>query len=96
MKMLVTKMLASSALFATLVAAQTAYAQTSHHRDAPNVQRDRAPTTANDSWESGVAGARVRVQRNDAIEDGRVAGEDPDPNIRSKLRRECQDGGDGD
>ena len=87
MKMLVTRMLASSALLATFVAADTASAQTSG---------DRAPATANDSWESGVAGARVRVQPDDAIEDGRVVGQDPDPNIRSQLQREFHDGGDGD
>ena len=55
-----------------------------------------APATANDSWESGVAGARVRVQPDDAIEDGRVVGQDPDPNIRSQLQREYNEGGDGD
>jgi len=80
-------MLVSSALLATLVAADTASAQTSG---------DRAPVTANDSWESGVAGARVRVQPDDAIEDGRVVGQDPDPNIRSQLQREYHEGGDGD
>jgi hypothetical protein len=48
-------------LLATLVAAETAYAQTPHHRELTNAHRDWAPTTANDSWESGVAGARVRV-----------------------------------
>jgi hypothetical protein len=96
MKMLVTKMLVSSALLATLVAAETAYAQTPYARELPNVRRDGAPGTANDSWESGVAGARVRVQPDDAIEDGRVVGRDPDPNIRSQLQREYHDGGDGD
>jgi hypothetical protein len=55
-----------------------------------------APATANDSWETGVAGARVRVQPNDAIESGRVAGQDPDPNIRTQLQREYNEGGDGD
>jgi hypothetical protein len=93
MKMLVTKMLASSVLLATLVAAETAYAQTPYGRDA---HRDGAPATANDSWETGVAGARVRVQPDDAIEDGRVVGQDPDPNIRSQLQREYKEGGDGD
>jgi hypothetical protein len=95
MKMLVTKMFASSVLLATLVAAETAYAQTPHHRELTNAHRDWAPTTANDSWESGVAGARVRVQPDYAIEDGRVVGQDPDPNIRSQLQREYHGGGDG-
>jgi hypothetical protein len=96
MKMLVTKMLVSSALLATLVAADAASAQTPYGRDLSNAHRDGAPATANDSWESGVAGARVRVQPDDAIEDGRVVGKDPDPNIRSQLQREYHDGGDGD
>jgi hypothetical protein len=52
MKMLVTKMLVSSALL-TLVAADTAYAQT---------YRDRAPATADDPWESGKYGPPVRVR----------------------------------
>jgi hypothetical protein len=38
MKMLVTKMFASSVLLATLVAAETAYAQTPHHRELTNAQ----------------------------------------------------------
>jgi hypothetical protein len=96
MKMLVTKMFTSFVLFATLVAAETAHAQTPHRRDLPNAHRDGAPTTADDSWETGVAGARVRVQPDDAIEAGRVAGQDPDPNIRSQLQREYNEGGDGD
>jgi hypothetical protein len=96
MKMLVTKIMVSSALLATVVAAETAYAQTPYGRDVPNAYRDGAPATANDSWESGVAGKRVRVQPDDAIEDGRVVGEDPDPNIRSQLQREYHEGGDGD
>jgi hypothetical protein len=86
MKMLVTKMLVSTALLATLAAADTAPAQSYRHH---------APATANDSWETGVAGARVRVQPEDAIENGRVAGQDPDPNIRSQLQREYHEGGDG-
>jgi hypothetical protein len=86
MKMLVTTMLVSSALLATLAAADTASAQPYNHR---------APATANDSWETGVAGARVRGQSDDAIEDGRVVGRDPDPNIRSQLQREYHDGGEG-
>jgi beta-lactam-binding protein with PASTA domain len=96
MKVLRTKMLVSSLLLATLAVAETAYAQTPNARDLPNAYRDGAPATANDSWESGVAGARVRVQRDDAIEDGRVVGQDPDPNIRSQLQREYNEGGDGD
>ena len=94
MKKVVTKIMVSSALLATLVAADTAYAQTPY--GSPEVYKDGAPATANDSWESGVAGKRVRVQPNDAIEDGRVVGEDPDPNIRSQLQREYHEGGDGD
>jgi hypothetical protein len=96
MKMPVTKMLASATLFATLVAAESAYAQTPYGRELPNAHWDGAPATANDSWESGVAGKRVRVQPDDAIEDGRVVGQDPDPNIRSQLQREYNEGGDGD
>ena len=96
MKKLVTKIMVSSALLATLVVADTAYAQTPYGRESPEVYRDGAPATANDSWESGVAGKRVRAQPNDAIEDGRVVGEDPDPNIRSQLQREYHEGGDGD
>jgi hypothetical protein len=86
MKMLVTKMLVSSALLATLVAADTAYAQT---------YRDRAPATADDSWESGKYGPPVRVQPGDVIENGQIVGEDPDPNIRTQLQREYPPGGDG-
>jgi hypothetical protein len=86
MKMLVTKMLVSTALLATLVAADTAYAQT---------YRDRAPATADDSWESGEYGPPVRVQPGDVIEDGRIVGKDPDPNIRTQLQREYPPGGDG-
>ena len=96
MKRLATKMMVSCALLVTLVAAETAYAQTPYGRDVPNAYRDGAPATANDSWESGVAGARVRVQPDDAIEDGRVVGKDPDPNIRTQLQREYNEGGDGD
>ena len=51
---------------------------------------------ANDAWESGVAGERARVQPDDAIKDGRVVGQDPDPNIRTQLQREYHEGGDGD
>jgi hypothetical protein len=36
------------------------------------------------------------VQPDDAIEDGRVVGKDPDPNIRTQLQREYNEGGDGD
>jgi hypothetical protein len=96
MKMLTTKVMLSFALLAILVAAERAYAQAPEGRDVPNAYRDGAPATANDSWESGVAGKRVRVQPDDAIEDGRVVGEDPDPNIRSQLQREYNEGGDGD
>jgi hypothetical protein len=85
MKMLVTKMLVSSPLLATLVAADTASAQTYRHR---------APATADDSWESGEYGPRVGVRPGDAIEDGRIVGEDPDPNIRGQLRRGTPPGGD--
>ncbi len=56
MKRLATKMMVSCALLVTLVAAETAYAQTPYGRDVPNAYRDGAPATANDSWESGVAG----------------------------------------
>jgi hypothetical protein len=46
-----------------------------------------------DLW---VSWLRRPVQPDDAIEDGRVVGQDPDPNIRSQLQREYHDGGDGD
>ncbi len=94
MKRPATKMMVSCALLATLVAAETAYAQTPYGRESPEVYRDGAPATANNSWESGVAGKRVRPD--DAIEDGRVVGQDPDPTIRSQLQREYHEGGDGD
>ena len=87
MTTLVTKMLVSSALLATLVAADTASAQTYEHR---------APATADDSWESGEYGPPVRVQPGDVVEDGQIVGRDPDPNIRSQLQREYPPGGDGD
>jgi hypothetical protein len=96
MKMLAIKMFAGTAMLASLVSAETAYAQTPHDRNPFNDQTYSAPTTANDSWESGVAAARVRVQPDDAIEDGRVVGRDPDPNIRTQLQREYHEGGDGD
>jgi hypothetical protein len=86
MKMLITKILVSSALLAILVAADTASAQTYKHH---------APATADDSWESGEYGPRVQVKPRDAIEDGRIVGEDPDVNIRSQLQRETPPGGDG-
>jgi hypothetical protein len=95
MKMLITKVFTGCVLAATLVAAEVAHAQTEPDRGLLTAPRESAPATANDSWESGVEGARVRVQPDDAIEDGRVAGEDPDPNIRSQLQREFHDGGDG-
>jgi len=85
MKMLVTKMLVSSALLATIVAADTASAQTYRHR---------APATADDSWESGEYGPPVRVRPGDVIEDGQIVGRDPDPNIRSQLQREYPPAGD--
>ncbi|MFL6823571.1 MAG: hypothetical protein ACJ8FA_13485 [Xanthobacteraceae bacterium] len=94
--MLAIKMFASAAMLASLVSAETAYAQTPYDRNPFNDQTYSEPTTANDSWESGVAGARVRVQSDDAIEDGRVVGRDPDPNIRTQLQREYHEGGDGD
>ena len=81
MKMLVTKMLVGSALLATVVAADTASAQA--YRGA-----------ADDSWESGEYGPPVRVRPGDVIENGKIIGEDPDPNIRSQLRRETPPGGD--
>jgi hypothetical protein len=95
MKMLAIKIFASAAMLASLVSAETAYAQTPD-RNPFNDETYSAPTTANDSWESGVAAARVRVQPDDAIEDGRVVGRDPDPNIRTQLQREYHEGGDGD
>jgi hypothetical protein len=95
MKMSVIKMFASSVLLATLVSTEAVNAQPLDNRDLSNAHRHWAPDTANDSWESGVAGSRVRVRPDDAIEDGRVVGEDPDPNIRSQLQREYHDGGDG-
>jgi hypothetical protein len=82
MKMLVTKMLVGSALLATVVAADTASAQV------------RAPAAADDSWESGEYGPPVRVRPGDVIDNGKIIGEDPDPNIRSQLRRETPPGGD--
>jgi hypothetical protein len=82
---LITKMLVSSALFATLVAADTAYAQT---------YRSGAPT-ADDSWETGHYGSPRQVQPGDVIEQGQIIGRDPDRNIRSQLRREYPPGGDG-
>jgi hypothetical protein len=85
MKMLVTKMLVSSALLATIVAADTASAQTYRHR---------APATADDFWESGEYGPPVRVRPGEVIEDGQIVGRDPDPNIRSQLQREYPPGGD--
>ena len=96
MKMLAIKMFASAALLVSLVSAEIAYAQTPYDRNPFNDQTYSTPTTANDSWETGVAGARVRVQPDDAIEDGRVVGRDPDPNIRTQLQREYHEGGDGD
>jgi len=83
MKILVTKMLVGSALLASLVAADTAYAQT---YGAP---------TADDSWQTGHYGSPRQVQPGDVIEEGVIIGRDPDPNIRSQLRREYQPGGDG-
>jgi hypothetical protein len=85
MKMLVTKMLVSSALLATLVAAETAHAQT---------YRDREPATADDSRQTGEYGPPVRVQPGDVVEDGQIVGRDPDPNIRTQLEREYPPGGD--
>jgi hypothetical protein len=82
-KTLVTKMLVSSALLTTLVAADIAHAQTY-----------RAPATADDSWESGEYGPPVRVQPGDVVEDGHIVGRDPDANIRSQLLREYPPGGD--
>ena len=84
MKMLVTKMLVSSALLATIVAADTASAQTYRHR---------APAT-DDFWESGEYGPPVRVRPGEVIEDGQIVGRDPDPNIRSQLQREYPPAGD--
>jgi hypothetical protein len=84
-KTLVTKMLVSSALLTTLVAADIAHAQT---------PSDRTPATADDSWESGEYGPPVRVQPGDVVEDGHIVGKDPDPNIRSQLLREYPPGGD--
>jgi hypothetical protein len=63
MKRPATKMMVSCALLATLVAAETAYAQTPYGRESPEVYRDGAPATANDSWKSGVAGKRVPGRR---------------------------------
>src|SRR5262245_65690726 len=79
MKMLVTKMLVSSALLATIVAADTASAQTYRHR---------APATADDSWESGEYGPPVRLRPGGVIEDGQLVGRDADPNRRSQPQRE--------
>jgi hypothetical protein len=83
-KTVVTKMLVSSALLTTLVAADIAHAQTAS---------DRAPATAYDSFEDGKYGPPVRVQPGDVVEDGHIVGEDPDPNIRSQLLREYPPGG---
>jgi hypothetical protein len=83
-KTLITKMLVSSALITPLVVADIAHAQT---------PSDRAPATANDSFESGKYGPPVRVQPGDVVEDGHIVGEDPDPNIRSQLLREYPPGG---
>jgi hypothetical protein len=83
MKVLVTKMLVSSALLAMLVAAGTAYART---YEAP---------TADDSWQTGHYGSPRQVQPGDVVEQGTIIGRDPDRNIRSQLRREFPPGGDG-
>ena len=95
MKMPGVKTFASAVMLAALVSAETAYGQTPHDRNRFNDQTYSAPAMANDSWESGVAGERVRAQPDDAIEDGRVVGQDPDPNIRTQLQREYHEGGDG-
>ena len=95
MKMSLIKMFASSVLLATLVSTGAVNAQALDNRDLSNAPGHWASDTANDSWESGVAGSSVRVQPDDAIEDGRVVGKDPDRNIRTQLQREYHDGGDG-
>jgi len=90
MKMSNGRIFLSSVALATLLVSGAAYAQTSES----HIQQNRTPGMADDSWETGEYGPRVRVQPGDVVEDGEVVGRDPDPNIRSQLRREVPPGGD--
>jgi hypothetical protein len=82
MNSLVTKIAVNTALLGTLVAAGSAYAQTSEG------DQQRAPTYADDSCQTGEYGPPVRVKPGDVVEDGEIVGRDPDPNIRTQLERE--------
>jgi hypothetical protein len=85
---LVTKIAVNTALLMTLVAAGSAYGQTSEG------DQHSAPTYADDSCQTGEYGPPVRVQPGDVVEDGEIVGRDPDPNIRTQLEREHFPGGD--
>ncbi len=85
---LVTKIAVNTALLMTLVAAGSAYGQTSE-----GDQRSK-PAYADDSCQTGEYGPPVRVQPGDVVEDGEIVGRDPDPNIRTQLEREHFPGGD--
>ncbi len=89
MRRIITKILVNSAVLATLVAAESAYAQTTEVVDGRS-----APAYADDSCQTGTYGPPVRVQPGDVVEDGEVVGRDPDPNIRAQLEREYSPGGD--
>ena len=94
---LVTKIAVNTALLGTLVAAESAYAQTpaqSGYAQTREAYENRAPATADDSCQTGEYGPPVRVQPGDVVEDGEIVGRDPDPNIRTQLDREHFPGGD--
>jgi hypothetical protein len=96
MKGHITKLLVHVALLATLVVAESAYAQTRAESAYPQTREvfdERPPATADDSCQTGKYGPLVRVQPGDVVENGEVVGRDPDPNIGTQLQREYEPGG---
>ena len=82
---LIAQILVNCALFAALVAAGSAYAQTREVYDEERAPARAAPGYVDDSCQTGSYGPPVRVEPGDVIEDGEVVGRDPDPNIRLKA-----------
>jgi hypothetical protein len=91
MNRLITHIAVNTALLAALVAAGAACAQTaaeSGYAQPREAYEHRAPAYADDSCQTGEYGPPVRVKPGDVVEDGKIVGRDPDPNIRAQLERE--------
>jgi hypothetical protein len=95
MKMLLTKtVFATSVALATLIAAETAYAQEYLSHEAAYARKHHAAPEVYDSQASPRFGfgPRATEQPNDVVTGNRQIGRDPDPFIRGEMLRHSGSG----